>query len=212
MASVISAVRGVQKLPEGPFWESLGCALVEWAGDVRIIDLADGQEGLSAEFSGSVAGVAFGPYAELKWMKRAGGFHFVLISDLGDVLDGAVRLQGVQPQAKMETVFLWGRRAGDRLYEDRIPREFAIGGAVDPEERRLRYPKGTPLPKEKARLALAIKSYDLTVSQPQATEKGVAWANGQAVISRWVEFTTRDQHGVTPAGNTGGRGGSSAAK
>ncbi len=192
MASMISSLRGLQELPDGPFWRTLQCAVVESAAAVQIVDTKAGKSSLNAAIADSLAGLVFGRDAELKWVKRAAGLHVVLLSDSGDALAGALEQKELRPHPKMHSVFLWGKRSDSIMFEDRIPREFVIGRGPVPVERPLRYPERTPWPKEQSRLRLSIKSYSLTITRPELAESGVAWEPAETNISRWVEFKTED--------------------
>ena len=201
--SVISSSRGLASLPEGRFWSGLRCAVIESAADVRIVELATGEEkaSLEAEWEGCLAGQVFGEGGELKWMRRSDGLHAVLISDRGESLTGRppkdlARLNDDWTKA-VDHAFLWGKRDGVLLYEDRIPREFVLSGPADAQRRQLRYPAGTPQPSEGRRLSVSLRWYELTVEVPEMTQQGVERRSRIVRISRWAEFTAKEASDVS---------------
>ena len=191
MAAMISWQRSLLEVPNGSFWGDLKCAVVESAADVSIMDvLTQGIAALQTCGMVCLAGVAFGPKAELKWVRRREGVHAVFISDRGDALPGDAKTREITP-VKEESVFLWGRFSGNTLFEDRIPREFAVGPGTESDDL-LRYPALPRVPKDQHRLALILRWYEVPICRPTMTQSGVVWGEATAQVSRWVEFTDRE--------------------
>jgi len=181
MAGMMSEAQRLSSLPSGEFWQGITCAVFESPDNVRMMPLTYSED-LPAELNNSSAGLAFGPGAQLRWTKRDAGYHAVLISDRGHVLNGCADPCALTAEAEPEHVFLWGRRAGNLLFEDRIPREFAVGV----QDASLLYPPGTQLPPDKSRLRLIVQWYTFPYTRPFMAEDGVRTITGLAHVSRWV--------------------------
>ncbi|MBY0502555.1 MAG: hypothetical protein K2X03_01510 [Bryobacteraceae bacterium] len=67
-------------------------------------------------------GVAFGLVAELRWVRRQGGWHLVYVSDTDSVLEGSQNAVQIEPDDPPEgTIHLRGRRDGQVYLDGRIP-------------------------------------------------------------------------------------------
>ena len=91
-------------------------AIVESAAEIRFIELST--QGL-LEVAAYPKGVAFSDEAELRWVKRQSGWHFVLLSDSGQVLQDS----GSQTLTYIEqaTFQLRGKKEDEQILEGRIP-------------------------------------------------------------------------------------------
>ncbi len=188
MASVISSLQGLTALPAGAFWTTMKCAVMDWASDVQIVDVSKGRAALDAVWAGCSAGQVFGGEAELKWVRRGSGYHAVLISDAGERLEGSQNAKGVTKEGEPRPALLWGKRGGDLLYEDRIPREFVLAGDGDPERNQLRYPADIPEINDGGRLAVLVQRYRMSIEVPEMTGQGVQHREQAAAVSRWTKF------------------------
>ena len=79
-------------------------------------------------------GVAFGREAELRWVKRQGGWHLVYLSDDGSVLSGAQHRQELAADDNPDgQILLRGRREGKVYLDGRIPGdiEYPFADQID---------------------------------------------------------------------------------
>jgi hypothetical protein len=189
---MISSRCNLTALPDGEFWRKMRCAVVEWAGDVAILDVVGGRAVLDAVWEGCLSGHVFGAEAELRWIRRGEQCHAVLISDVGETLTDSENGRRLVKAGEPRHVYLWGKRSGNLLFEDRLPREFVIRGEADAERRQLRYPSDVPEVGEKARLTVLMQCYELPVDVPEMTDVGVVTRCETTRVSRWVEFQAEE--------------------
>ena len=187
----ISSLQGLGELPSGEFWLELSVAMVESDDKVAILDMRQkkGPEDLGAW----TAGVAFGENAELRWRRRSQGLHVVLIA--ANNLPGATNERVLNPSDGETSFLLWGKRAEkDRLlWEDRIPREFAVAGEDGADGDRLIYPAGTLLPERHLnRMRIDLAWHTMETERPLVTAQGVKRVAGSERICRWVRLSAEE--------------------
>jgi hypothetical protein len=116
MTSKISSRWGLDQLPAGLDWGGLEYAVVESPAEVHFLEL--GEKAPVGEWP---CGLAFGPRAELRWLRRAAGYHLVYISDEGKCLAQATASRDLVRRGRRQ-ILLWGESQGDgTFYEGRIP-------------------------------------------------------------------------------------------
>ncbi|MBZ5506043.1 MAG: hypothetical protein LAO78_11200 [Acidobacteriia bacterium] len=140
MSSLISSLPGQSVWPAAIRWAEFRYAIVESPAEVRFLGPQEVQQ--AAEFP---RGVAFGPDAELRWMRRpAGHLHFVYLSDnnLPFCVDAPHQspLERMGDATEPQHMFLWSASDG------RIPRTPS-------------YP--LPDPDANSRLAVRVRHYQL---------------------------------------------------
>ncbi len=187
MKPCISSGTRRKSLPAEIGWDTMICAIVESAAEVRFLDpRVEEDRNLLSSFP---SGIAFGPVAEVRWVLRRDGLHVVYMHDGGAELPGCESRAELAP-LESETIFLWGRRAGEsrELYEDRIPRVFLLPDDNEPCGEALCYPAGVPAPADQQRLRLRIQWYGRKVSHPVMTANGADRKETEERLFRWVTF------------------------
>lgn len=169
--STISFLLRQSCFPAALDWNRFQSAIVESAAEIEYMTLRGSEDSSLAQ--AYPVGVAFGPASELRWRRKSGGLHLVLISDDGQVLPGAepVDLRPVpRVQEQPLQCFLWGEWdfTSDCWVDRRIPRA-------------LRYPG-----QEGVRMALELKQYTLKVDAPAVGLNGIEIESTPTLISRYV--------------------------
>lgn len=148
MTALLSSLPGQKTWPEGIKWEQFRYAMVESPAEVRFLGTSEIRSAMNFHW-----GVAFGPRAELRWMRRTGRlYHFVYLSD-----DNLPLLENMPHQRKVAAV---EERKPDRLFlwdgsDGRIPHTPV-------------YPH--PASQSGKRLAVRIRHYKFNPYGPEALE------------------------------------------
>ena len=176
--SVISFLRGQPGFPEALDWSGFRTAIVESDAKIECVALGNADD---VELARTYpVGVAFGPRAELRWRKRRGGLHLVLISDDGAGLPGAGEPRSLRPVPEEEgeplQCYLWGEWDGTAQchVERRIPRPLPYPGQTG------------------ARVALRLKRYELELRVPAAGPGGVETEQTAIRIGRYARVQTAE--------------------
>lgn len=99
-------------------WAEYEIAIMEWPDRVRMLDARGGAREAAR---GSLQGMAFGAREEIRWMKRDGGYHVVMIRDDDGVIWGAKHERRLETGKNGEIV-MWGERKPNGVYQEgRIP-------------------------------------------------------------------------------------------
>ena|ERR1039458_4877185 len=176
--SAISFLRRQPGFPAALDWSGFRTAIVESDAEIEWVALDDA---IAVELAQTYpVGVAFGPRAELRWRKRRGGLHLVLISDDGAGLPGAAKPHALRPVPEKEgeshQCYLWGEWDGTAQchVERRIPRPLRYPGQMG------------------SRVALRLKRYELELTVPAAGPGGVETQRAAARISRYAGIQTAE--------------------
>ncbi|HWZ42327.1 MAG TPA: hypothetical protein VNW97_02580 [Candidatus Saccharimonadales bacterium] len=166
MKPLLSALPRESAWPAEVRWEEFDCAMVESPAEVRFL----GREQIR-EAIGFPRGVAFGPKAELRWMRRAGGqLHFVYLNDEGRPLrEDAPHKSTVTP-----------------VEEEIFPQQFFLWNASDG-----RIPKtpSYPYAGTAERLAVRVRHYKL--EWPAPVEHGGMTAGPSSMLPPAETFLFR---------------------
>ncbi len=100
-------------------WTGLEVAILESAAEITLLPANEAEP----HASGFPVGRAFGEGREIRWRKRAAGWHFVMIDDGSGELAERRGLEEIAPAGETK-YFLWGEKeAGKKsFYTGRIPR------------------------------------------------------------------------------------------